>query len=119
MVLDIHGGSADVNKGMGGKYTYVIKVMTTNPAEAATSFVFFNQNTPLPKEYYGDDYAEGAGGDYRYIKKSFDREKSPIRWDNLKLCRGSVPHGWGSTTDLNKGRGGDDLYLIWKIFDPI
>ena len=29
MVLDIHGGSADVNKGMGGKYTYVIKVMTT------------------------------------------------------------------------------------------
>jgi len=113
MVVEHYDKSSDVNKGYGGKYTYVIKKPTNDVSQAATGFKFVQSENA--KDRYGGDYASGAGGKYRYIICKRDGT-SPIEWDNVKLFRGenSVPQGWSSTTDLNQGRGGDYLYLGWK-----
>ncbi|KAG6875389.1 hypothetical protein C0992_004019 [Termitomyces sp. T32_za158] len=72
-----------------------------------------------------DDLAKGAGGSYRYL--------IPVRQSNQKLfisaftlarsevALDEVPEKiWhslpqGATNDINKGRRGDFLYLVWEL----
>jgi len=111
-----HNASNDINKDMGGKFTYLVAEKTTNPDEASSSF-HFEQSSNAQRER-GQDLAEGAGGDFRYIVTIKDGPKK-IRWGNVKLSRtsgsgGEVPEGWSCTGDLNKKRKGDFLFLCWK-----
>jgi hypothetical protein len=111
-----HNASNDINKDMGGKFTYLVAEKTTNPAEAASSF-HFEQSCNAQSER-GQDLAAGTGGDFRYIVTIKDGPKK-IRWGNVKLSRtngsgGEVPEGWSCTGDLNKKRKGDFLFLCWK-----
>ncbi|KAG9501719.1 hypothetical protein J7337_007410 [Fusarium musae] len=66
-----------------------------------------------------DDLAKGAGGDYRFL--DWTRNMTATKFiTEFSLWRQSIPQGappagWdGITGDINAGRGGDNLYLIWK-----
>ncbi len=68
------------------------------------------------------DIARGTGGDYRYVIPEKDqREKKKISEINLLRSSNSVtvpPNGYsGMSIDINRGRKGDFLYLIWKTVD--
>mmetsp|Transcript_29672 Transcript_29672/g.36114 ORF Transcript_29672/g.36114 Transcript_29672/m.36114 type:complete len:292 (+) Transcript_29672:99-974(+) len=111
MVRVRHGKSADVNKGFKGKFTYIVAKKTTNRSDAASGFTFVRSSNALKGK--GGDYAEGAGGDFRYIVRQTGGK--PISWGALELFRsgkryeGKTKH----TEDLNKGRGKDFLHLLW------
>ncbi|CAF1623373.1 unnamed protein product, partial [Didymodactylos carnosus] len=57
--------SGDLNKGFGGKYTWLVPEYTTNVKDAATSFTIYVQSQA--KQHW-DDIAKGTGGDFRYVK---------------------------------------------------
>ncbi|KAK6526200.1 hypothetical protein TWF281_011235 [Arthrobotrys megalospora] len=68
-----------------------------------------------------DDLAKGAGGKYRYLLPEENIENEYIT--EVALWRGkldSAPYGWkwaydpGVAADINSGRGGDYLYLVYK-----
>jgi len=115
LLKDHNGGSNDLNKGMGGDFTHALPKMTYNPSEAARGFQFKSESDEVAEHAEHGDYAKGAGGKFRYIIPVTNASAgNPIKWGNVKLCRGNTPQGWQHTEDINKKRGGDDLYVIWK-----
>ena len=76
----------------------------------------------------GKDLAAGTGGDYRYLVQAPNDEGSPeIKAIEIAFLRSdSAVHGdrfdtlaWDAwTTDINEGRGGDYLYLVWRWSRP-
>ena len=71
------------------------------------------------------DMAKGAGGAYRYLKQQDGRD-APVRITDVALFRSKKQqflsvdpsNGWHeSTFDINEGRGGDFLYVVWKFND--
>ncbi|CCM06247.1 uncharacterized protein FIBRA_08496 [Fibroporia radiculosa] len=112
-LLEIKGGNDDINAGFGGKYVWLVPVKTNVHADALSSLSIAIQSKEDPTK---QDLAAGAGGDYRYIVLAL---RDPAKITALGLLRSSdpreVPEGWnGSTEDINKGRKGDYLYLVWK-----
>ena len=107
--------SADTNRGFGGKYTWIVPVLTDEREEAADHFdleiTWF-----LPYEMVGrdKDLAITTGGDYRYL--------IPVRGSqaiqNLCLERlyffGYFASRSNCTRDINYDRGGTFLYLCWQ-----
>lgn len=66
------------------------------------------------------DLAAGTGGKFRYLAWRTDGEKkitevqllrrqSPVSWDTLRSLGFQ-----GMTDDINAGRGGDFLHIVWK-----
>jgi hypothetical protein len=85
--------------------------------QAANGFTFVRQGNPS-QEY--DDLAKGTGGDYRYLIPVYS---SGAKIVECALLRDSIARdlnyvhglGWGGMSgDINQGRKGDFLYLIWK-----
>lgn len=107
------GKGNDLNKGFGGKFTYLVAKSTTNRKDAATGFhLVRNKNSMKGK---GRDFAEGAGGDHRYIERETTGNK-PILWNTLELYRDGKNAYSGAkshTVDLNQGRKKDFLHLLW------
>ena len=65
------------------------------------------------------DFAKGTGGDYRYLLLERDAAQAAkvtvVALLRLAKEMHSRPAGWdGNTPDINKGRGGTYLYLLWK-----
>ena len=72
------------------------------------------------------DLAKGAGGKFRYLFPRDSRD-SPLRITEIALIRrkedrmpphlepGTLWHA--GTLDINSGRGGDYLFLVWKMED--
>ena len=68
------------------------------------------------------DMANNAGGDYRYVDYSSDADNARKITDiafwrsgDAKTIEDVQAQGWdGMTTDINAGRGGDYIYVIWK-----
>jgi hypothetical protein len=96
---------------------------TRDASQAATAFDLITQSNGNAKY---SDLAKGAGGDFRYlIPVNNVREKAKIVECAL-LRTGSVTNveqikqmGWaGMSADINRGRKGDFLYLIWKTRGP-
>ena len=115
-VSEISGQSSDCNKGFGGKFTWLVPTYTSDPNGALTGFIFVRQDNPVPGL---GDLAEGAGGQFRYI--IVQRElQNPAKVTKVALWRRSqgtsgVPAGYrAKTSDINEGRGGDYLYLVWN-----
>ncbi|KAG8667783.1 hypothetical protein FPOAC2_12982 [Fusarium poae] len=110
--------SSDCNNCFGGEYTYVVKSFTTTDSRAITglSIEIVGERNPALQ-----DMAKGTGGDYRYVITSQDLAL-PTRVNGVQLWRsfnGPVTLvdtvGWdGISTDINSGRGGAYLYLVWK-----
>lgn len=73
-------------------------------------------------QWHGDparsDLAKGAGDQFRFLIPRFDQDANKIH--DIHLLRmdggiGRVPPGYnGHSSDINEGRRGDFLYLIWK-----
>lgn len=57
-----------------------------------------------------------AGGDYRYvITKNTGRPNKIKQVTLMDRALHRVPDGWsGMSIDINKGRGGRFLHLVWK-----
>ena len=63
--------------------------------------------------------AKGSGGDYRYLLFNMDATTKDKVTEVALLRLGSQmdgrPAGWnGNTTNINAGRPGEFLYLLWK-----
>ncbi|KAG6826190.1 hypothetical protein H0H92_000771 [Tricholoma furcatifolium] len=124
-VRDWFGGSDDINAGQGGKYVWLVPVMTTNVSEAITTIDLFIQGTADPRY---PDVSMGAGGPYRYLVP-VTQSNTNMFITKLTLARNSYSNGaisnlpnitfvgfpQGATSDINKDRGGDFLYLVWEL----
>ncbi|KAJ3559519.1 hypothetical protein NM688_g292 [Phlebia brevispora] len=115
-VTDIHGGGDDINMGFHGCYVWISASYTSRAADACNSFVVVVQDKEDPDR---PNLAKGAGGSYRYIvpvsDASNDRRITYIRLLRTHSAVSTPPNGYsGMSTNLNDGRGGDFLYLIWR-----
>lgn len=88
-----------------------------NSSSAATNVRITIQSENDPKY---QDLAKGAGGDYRYLRIEKDGSQ---KITNIRLLRRKEDTSFetikalgfdGYSTDINKGRGGDYLYLVWN-----
>jgi hypothetical protein len=101
------------------RYIWLVPKYTNNAAAAATSFDFVNQSSRNAKY---SDLANGAGGDWRYLIPVCDpRQKAKITECALLRASSMISVddirklGWTNMSgDINRGRKGDWLYLIWK-----
>ncbi|KAJ3557903.1 hypothetical protein NM688_g1217 [Phlebia brevispora] len=115
-VQEINGQGNNINKGQGGKYVYLVPVYTTRAADACNSFRLVVQDS---EDSAHIDLARGVGRAYRYLLPLSDM-KNEDKITSLVLLRSSSavsspPSGYsGITGDVNKDRGGDFLYLVWK-----
>lgn len=113
-------GSPDCNNGFSGEHTYVVKKMTTDPSQAITGLAIDITRDSNPAL---GDMADGAGGDFRYVITSQDLSLA-TRVSDVQLWRSQNDSvslsdvnaaGWdGITSDINHGRSGAYLYLVWK-----
>ncbi|KAH7136842.1 hypothetical protein B0J13DRAFT_560135 [Dactylonectria estremocensis] len=114
-INEIHGQSADINKGQGGSYVWLRIQRATRPSDMVSSFAIERGDVNSGRP----DLAKGAGGDYRYLVETRG-QGSERKINDVGLWRSDdkqeqPPAGWdGMTTDVNDGRGGDYLYVIWK-----
>ena len=109
------GNLLDINKGKGGDFVYLEPVYTTNPKDAANEIHLEITGSSRSGKV---DLAKGAGGKYRYLYIT-NRGNTCSKITHVTLWEGrlsAVPEGWdGKTIDLNKGRGGRDIAVVWKI----
>ncbi|KAF3904308.1 hypothetical protein ABW20_dc0103210 [Dactylellina cionopaga] len=111
---DINGGSNDLNKGQGGGYVYLRAHYFDRPGRMIKHFDIVRQSDSSGES----DLAKGAGGDYRYIRPCYDIADYAVTDVALWRCddkQWNAPEGWHEkSADINEGRGGDYLYLIWR-----
>ncbi|KAK4224894.1 hypothetical protein QBC38DRAFT_531944 [Podospora fimiseda] len=128
-IREISGKPADINKGHKGKYVWLVPVWTFEAKEAATGFEIRIQEKGMAG---WKDLAKDAGGDYRYVAVVRD-EYNPQKIVEAKLIRNGDQilaekqvemlgkklgsKGWvGGVRDINEGRGGDWLYLAYRLY---
>ncbi|RGP71958.1 hypothetical protein FSPOR_3073 [Fusarium sporotrichioides] len=113
---EINGQSADINKGNGGEYVWLIPHRAPRPNMMVNNIWTDIRGDNIDGR---DDLAKGAGGDYRFFSWSNDMNANHFITD-LALWRcgdsqSDPPAGWhGKTGDINDRRGGDYLYLVWR-----
>ncbi|KAF3904554.1 hypothetical protein ABW21_db0202022 [Orbilia brochopaga] len=102
----------DVNQGMGGEYTWIVPEYTSKRSEAASGF---QVEITKVKDLHAPDLSKGDGREYfRYLHAfyTFGGIAAITRvW--LSTTKGTN-EGHGRTEDINKGRGGNFLYLCWE-----
>ncbi|RAL10216.1 uncharacterized protein BO97DRAFT_144237 [Aspergillus homomorphus CBS 101889] len=114
-VVDNKNG--DINAGFGGKYVWLVANYFHDSEYGIAEIKVVISEDEKPGQL---DLAKGAGGQYRYLETSTHGEYGI---SSLKLLRSGEEvtsenfksqgfHGWSS--DVNAGRGGDYLYLVWK-----
>lgn len=116
-VTNMAGG--DINRGFGGKFIYLQPLWTKHSA-AAVGDISVRTSGSFPqwaKKRGLTDLAKGAGGDFRFLDvkhgAGFESGITEITLWEKRLY--AIPHGWdGMTQDINKGRGGRFLYLVWR-----
>ncbi|PLB44202.1 hypothetical protein P170DRAFT_392296 [Aspergillus steynii IBT 23096] len=118
----VDNGKADVNKGYGGDYVWLVPVWTTQVEDAASNVQVVIQES---EEEGHDDLASGAGGDYRYLLPQ-PQENNSNKITDVQLYRSEDSLSsdalgdmgfQGMSSDINKDRDGDYLYLLWKTID--
>ncbi|KZT02322.1 uncharacterized protein LAESUDRAFT_716930 [Laetiporus sulphureus 93-53] len=118
-VREIHGGKTDINAGFEGQYVSLVPEYTTSVDDACTSFDIIIHERSMPGYR---DLAGGADGDFRHavpVKNICENMKIT----GIKLWRSSDSVNYdqvedegfnGMSTNINEGRKGDWLYLVWK-----
>ncbi|KAK6835574.1 hypothetical protein RU639_002339 [Aspergillus parasiticus] len=117
LITAVDGNGNDINTGLGGDYVWLVPSWTENALEAATNIHVFVSNEAIPGK---QDLAQGAGGAYRYLDiiKGGDQAIQTVRLLRRKdeVTPGTIEDlGFdGYSQDINAGRGGDYLHLVWK-----
>ncbi|RDW65891.1 uncharacterized protein DSM5745_09630 [Aspergillus mulundensis] len=115
-IKTVDGSSADINAGFGGDFVWLIP--TYGSAATAASSIRIIIQGDADSAYY--DLAKGAGGDYRYLRLERDggakisEVKLLRRGDGVDFAAVQALGFQGVSGDINEGRGGDFLYLVWK-----
>ncbi|KAF3167630.1 hypothetical protein TWF751_008015 [Orbilia oligospora] len=140
-IPEIHGALTDLNSGHKGEFVYLKKVVKTIPPRPHRHHFEQQQQQMQDQEQqnaddrrrlqyigierlgHGDparaDLAKGAGGEFRLLKYEY-RFSGPAIYDVALWRSGGrqciPPAGWdGMSSDINEGRRGDYLYIVWKI----
>ena len=96
------------------RYVWLVPFYTYNANEAAVRIELIIQHSSDPNM---KDIAKGAGGSFRYLRPIADGSNRN-KITELALQRsgksGADPNYDGATGDINKGRDGDYLYLLWN-----
>ncbi|GJJ12698.1 hypothetical protein Clacol_006942 [Clathrus columnatus] len=114
-IEDINGGSSNVNEGNPVSKVQLAAEYTLDPKEACNRFKVVIQDVANPVI---DNYA-GDQGSFRYILP-FCNPADATKITEVRLLRSTQavevpPSGYtGMTTNLNHGRKGGFLYLIWE-----
>ncbi len=116
----------DLNKGAGGLYIYLFKKMGNGspvPSASVTGVTVLQGQSPdVPAGYQWDDtdLNKSVGGAYLYLAWTCDPHNQPIVdvqvvYDSTREgAKNKVPPGWDYVdVDLNKGAGGDYIYLAY------
>ncbi|GLI77125.1 hypothetical protein PoHVEF18_005410 [Penicillium ochrochloron] len=114
-VVDNNG--ADINGGFGGKFIWLVAEFHNNKSSAISNIRIDYEDKEDPGR---QDLGSGTGGKFRYLAWRTDGEKkitdvqllrrqSPVSWDTLRGLGFE-----GMTDDINAGRGGDFLHIVWK-----
>ncbi|KAF4575280.1 hypothetical protein EYR40_004985 [Pleurotus pulmonarius] len=115
----------DTNAGFGGKYVYLVPKRTDDWQEAGYFVRVQITDSPIPG---GTDLAAGAGGKYRYVSVLHDKNNTQ-KITKAVLYR--KPKSDGAVTpdeaarigfnrvseDINRGRGGDYLHVVYAVTD--
>ncbi|KAL2823531.1 hypothetical protein BDW59DRAFT_163108 [Aspergillus cavernicola] len=114
-IQTVDANNADVNSGFGGKYVWLSPKYNSD-SDGVTSIRIIVQGD-ADSSY--SDLAKDAGGDYRYLRLERGgsgitnvrilRRKDSVDFNTVKSLGFS-----GFSSDINAGRGGDFLYLVWK-----
>lgn len=110
----------DINRGFGGDHVYLELSWTEDPNQAADKVKLILSNNWLEwvSERGQTDMARGSGGKYRFLDVWHRREGCKEKIIDVVLWEGElgrVPDGWTDMTiDLNRGRRGRYLYIVWK-----
>ncbi|KZP10116.1 hypothetical protein FIBSPDRAFT_872971 [Athelia psychrophila] len=130
---------ADINKGHGGKYVWIVPVWTDEKSKAVVGFKVVRRQVADQFSWTNKNLAEAAGGDLRYLVPEMPggSEEKDLPLLSLWLKREGHLTQWTSTGesglggiskqalvdgeyhgksgDINAGRGGDYLYLCYKL----
>ncbi|CVK86291.1 uncharacterized protein FMAN_06388 [Fusarium mangiferae] len=115
-ITEINGGSANVGQGFGGSNIWLRTIKANKPSMMMDNiFIYIGHGDGART----DDLAKGAKGEYRYLDWSRNMTANRFITEfalwRQTIPQGAPPAGWdGMTSDINAGRGGDNLYLIWK-----
>ncbi|KAI0401279.1 hypothetical protein F4802DRAFT_601266 [Xylaria palmicola] len=117
---EIRGQSSDINAGFGGKFVWLHPEWTSAKEEAISGLSFAKSGTAV-RNY--NDLAMGAEGDFRYIQASRDGSEVITKVGLFRVGQELSPEEILSrieqsgfthySTDMNEGRKGDYLYLLW------
>ncbi|KAJ5645898.1 hypothetical protein N7490_002270 [Penicillium lividum] len=113
----VDGNSPDINNGFGGKFVWIVASYHNNESTAISDIKIDIQDEQDTGRH---DLASGTGGKFRYLSWRNDgskkittlqllRRRDQVTWDTV---RNLGFDGW--TSDINAGRGGDFLHLVWK-----
>ena len=105
-------------KGVLSRYVWLVGNYTNDPDSACTAYSVAVQGLADDSKA---DLASGAGGDFRYVL-GMRSLGVPIKLTEVRLLRSSnpvnlqaLPEGYyGMSGDINRGRKGTYLYLIWR-----
>ncbi|PBK98208.1 hypothetical protein ARMGADRAFT_920886 [Armillaria gallica] len=119
-VQELSGWNDDMNAGFKGKCVSLVPVYTNDVREAAISFEVIIQDNPSGEGL--SDIAKGDGGSFRYLvpyknernhKKIYELALGCYNESRSAEAIRSLGYEY-STYNINKGRGGYVLYLLWK-----
>ncbi|KAI0597311.1 hypothetical protein F4775DRAFT_593444 [Biscogniauxia sp. FL1348] len=121
-ISEINKGVPDINRKFGGEYVWLVPEWTDDRDKAVT---YFDVRITRSSQAGMSDLAKGARGDYRYLVPKVDvhiekklrrlalyrksNREGPIQMSDIK-DRGYTDF----STDINAGRRGDYLHLIWE-----
>ncbi|KAK6338455.1 hypothetical protein TWF730_002515 [Orbilia blumenaviensis] len=131
-IPEINGGIRDINSGFGGEFVFLKAIRVERIYERLQPGQQNSLNSdPRRRLQYigierfgnGDpgkvDLAKGAGGDFRFL--TFKHSLSGPGIYDVALWRSGgrqslPPADWtGMSSDINEGRGGTYLYIVWKM----
>ena len=96
-------------------YLYPRYTLLYEEAISGLSLILTDKDNPDSSK---TDLATGVSGNYRYLDIKRDSDIGATKICDVMLLRSKrrvdLPQGWDRIFDLNRYRGGDYLYLVWK-----
>ncbi|KDQ63079.1 hypothetical protein JAAARDRAFT_53305 [Jaapia argillacea MUCL 33604] len=115
-ITDLIGSIDDVNDGYDGGHLWLVAQFADDPHSACTNFNFVAQGG---KDDRYQSLTHDSARDFRYLVPRCDSlvgtKISAVRLLRSNVAQNSPPEGFdGLTGDINKGRSGAYLYLVWQ-----